>query len=257
MGSRIVGWADRHKGLAEYFLAQADNVLVLDGEALTPQRATVIQPLCTVLDGLERPGDVRGARVAVIGQGSIGTLFSHALNQRGAAHVTGVDPIDRRDVAAEFGVDECVWDTASRWAARLSDAERPDIVVEAVGHQGGTLDDAVQAVGHGGRVLGFGVPDEPYYAFPFARFFRKNATLFGGVTIHRRDALAASRDIWWRTPSCSTRTSPTCSRRRRRSRRSSSRPSCGGAVEGRLRRVAVAPAWLWQAPKASARVSAP
>ena len=124
--------------------------------------------------------------MAVIGQGSIGTLFSHALKQRGAAHVTGVDPIDRRDVAAEFGVDECVWDTAARWAATLADGSRPDLVVEAVGHQAGTLDDAVQAVAKNGRVLAFGVPDEPYYAFPFARFFRKNATLIGGVTEDRR-----------------------------------------------------------------------
>ena len=233
-------------------------MLVLDGEALTPPRATVIQPLCTVLDGLERLGDVRGARVAVIGQGSIGTLFSHALKQRGAAHVTGVDPIDRRDVAAEFGVDECVWDTASRWAARLSDDERPDIVVEAVGHQGGTLDDAVQAVGHGGRVLGFGVPDEPYYAFPFARFFRKNATLFGGVTIHRRDALAASRDYLVAHPELlDPYITNVFAPAQAQQAFELAALSFGGAVEGRLRRVAVAPAWLWQAPRASARVSAP
>jgi threonine dehydrogenase-like Zn-dependent dehydrogenase len=194
VGARIVGWADRHQGLAEYFVARADNVLVLDGEALTPARATVIQPLCTVLHAVERLGDLRGARVAVIGQGSIGTLFSHTLKRRGAAHVTGVDPIDRRDVASAFGVDECVWDTAVRWAARLGDDDRPDIVVEAVGHQAGTLDDAVHAVAVGGTVLGFGVPDDAYYAFPFARFFRKNATLIGGVTTERRSALAAARD---------------------------------------------------------------
>ena len=194
VGARIVGWAHRHQGLAEYFLAGADNVLVLEDDVLPPPRATVIQPLCTVLYAVDRLGDVRGARVAVLGQGSIGTLFSHALKQRGAAHVTGVDPIDRRDVAAEFGVDECVWDTAARWAASLADDARPDIVVEAVGHQAGTLDDAVQAVGMNGTVLGFGVPDELYYAFPFARFFRKNATLIGGVTAERRQALAAARD---------------------------------------------------------------
>src|SRR3954469_17344556 len=79
VGARIVGWADRHQGLVEYFLARADNLLVLDGDELSPPRATVIQPLCTVLHALERLGDVTGARVAVIGQGSIGTLFSHAL----------------------------------------------------------------------------------------------------------------------------------------------------------------------------------
>ncbi len=193
VGARVVGWAKGHLGLAEYFPARAGHVLVLDDDGLPSPRATVIQPLCTVLYAVRRLGDVSGARVAVIGQGSIGLLFSHALKAAGAAHVTGVDPVDRRDVASEFGVDEMVWETGSRWAAAL-DGERPDIVVEAVGHQAATLEDAVEAIAHGGTVLGFGVPDDTHYAFPFAAFFRKDGTLLGGVTRDRRASLAAARD---------------------------------------------------------------
>jgi len=194
VGARIVGWAAGHLGMAEYFPARAAHVLVLDGDALAPPRATVIQPLSTVLYAVRRLGDVSGARVAIIGQGSIGLLFAHALKAAGAASVTGVDPVDRRDVASEFGVDEMIWDTGSRWAAALGDRDRPDIVVEAVGHQAGTLQDAVEAVARGGTVLAFGVPDESHYAFPFARFFRKDGTLLAGVTRDRRNSLAAARD---------------------------------------------------------------
>ncbi len=193
VGARVVGWADAHRGLSEYFAAPGDAVLVLD-DALPSPRATVIQPLCTVLYALDRLGDVSGARAAVIGQGSIGLLFTHALKARGAAHVTGVDPIDRRDVADAFGVDESVWDTSSRWSAELADDRRPEIVIEAVGHQPATLEDAVKAVAPGGTVLAFGVPDESHYAFPFARFFRKDATLIAGVTRDRRRSLANARD---------------------------------------------------------------
>jgi L-iditol 2-dehydrogenase len=193
VGARIVGWAHRHQGLAEYFLAHADNVLVLEDDVLPPPRATVIQPLCTVLYAVRRLGDVRGARVAVIGQGSIGLLFSHALKAAGAGHVTGVDPIDRRDGADAFGVDTMEWSTSSGWVSSLGEDARPDIVVEAVGHQAGTLEDAVEAVAHGGTVLAFGVPDETHYAFPFARFFRKNATLLAGVTQDRRRSLDGAR----------------------------------------------------------------
>jgi L-iditol 2-dehydrogenase len=193
VGARVVGWAAGHLGLAEYYPARAGHVLVLDDGLPSPQ-ATVIQPLCTVLYAVRRLGDVSGARVAVIGQGSIGLLFSHALKAAGAAHVTGVDPVDRRDVASAFGVDDAVWDTGSRWAAGLGDGARPDIVVEAVGHQAATLADAVEAVAPGGAVLAFGVPDESHYAFPFARFFRKDATLIAGVTQDRRRSLAAARD---------------------------------------------------------------
>ena len=193
VGARVVGWPERHLGLAEKFAARADQVTLLDDE-LSPIQATVIQPLCTVLYAVRRLGDVRGARVAVIGQGSIGLLFSHALKAAGAGHVTGVDPIDRRDAADAFGVDSMEWSTSSRWVASLGEDARPEIVVEAVGHQAGTLEDAVEAVAQGGTVLAFGVPDETHYAFPFARFFRKNATLVAGVTLDRRRSLDAARD---------------------------------------------------------------
>jgi L-iditol 2-dehydrogenase len=86
------------------------------------------------------------------------------------------------------------WSTSSAWAASLGDDARPDIVVEAVGHQAATVADAVEAVAHGGTVLAFGVPDETHYAFPFARFFRKDATLLAGITQDRRQSLAVARD---------------------------------------------------------------
>ena len=38
------------------------------------------------------------------------------------------------------------------------------------------------------------MPDETHYAFPFARFFRKDATLISGVTQDRRRSLEAARD---------------------------------------------------------------
>jgi threonine dehydrogenase-like Zn-dependent dehydrogenase len=193
VGTRVVGWAQGHLGLAERFTARADQVAALDDE-LPSIQATVIQPLCTVLYAVRRLGDVRGARVAVIGQGSIGVLFSYVLKAAGAGQVTGVDPIDRRDAADAFGVDAMEWSTSSAWAASLGDDARPDIVVEAVGHQAATVADAVEAVAHGGTVLAFGVPDETHYAFPFARFFRKDATLLAGITQDRRQSLAVARD---------------------------------------------------------------
>jgi L-iditol 2-dehydrogenase len=193
VGTRVVGWAEGHLGLAEKFTARADWVAALDDE-LPAVQATVIQPLCTVLYAVRRLGDVRGARVAVIGQGSIGMLFSYVLKTAGAAQVTGVDPIDRRDAAEAFGVDTMEWSSSSAWAASLGDDARPDIVVEAVGHQPATLEHAVEAVAQGGTVLAFGVPDETHYAFPFARFFRKDATLLAGITRDRRQSLAIARD---------------------------------------------------------------
>jgi threonine dehydrogenase-like Zn-dependent dehydrogenase len=189
-GTRIVGWAEHHLGLAEFFVARVDAITAV-GE-FSDVEATVVQPLCTVLHQLDRLGDVRGARAAVIGQGSIGLLFSHALKARGAASVTGVDRVDRADVADAFGVDETVREDATAWAADC-DASF-DIVVEAVGHHAGPLEAAVTALAPGGTVLGFGVPDDSHYAFPFKAFFRKHATLIAGAATDRAAALAQARE---------------------------------------------------------------
>lgn len=186
-GTRVVGWAAGHRGLAEHFAVHADQVIAVDSD-LTDVQATVIQPLATVLYALDRLGDVRGARAAVIGLGSIGLLFAHALATRGA-HVTGVDRVDRRDVAGVFGLSEVLWEDA---IALPHDAF--DVVVEAVGHQTRTLEAAAAAVAVEGTVLAFGVPDDSHYAFPFTRFFRKNAVLVTGVARERSRSLAAARD---------------------------------------------------------------
>ncbi|WP_028063691.1 zinc-binding dehydrogenase [Solirubrobacter soli] len=186
VGTRFVGWAEHHLGLAEYFVARVDAITPIPD--FTDVQATVVQPLCTVLHQLDRAGDVRGARVAVVGQGSIGLLFSHALKARGAAWVTGVDRVDRSDVSAAFGVDEAVCEDAAAWSSVSGDAF--DLVVEAVGHHAGPLEAAVTALAPHGTVLAFGVPDESHYAFPFRTFFRKHATLIAGAATDRANALA-------------------------------------------------------------------
>src|SRR5690349_14735340 len=107
-GTRVVGWAAGHRGLAEQFAVDADNGIAVDAD-LADVQATVLQPLATVLYAANRLGDVRGARAAVIGLGSIGLLFAHVLAGRGA-HVTGIDRVDRRAVAGTFGLKETLWD---------------------------------------------------------------------------------------------------------------------------------------------------
>jgi threonine dehydrogenase-like Zn-dependent dehydrogenase len=184
-----VGWASLFDGIAELVVTDGDGVAGFD-RGLPATTAVLLQPLACVLYAVEQLGDVSGQSVAVIGQGPIGLLFSHVLKARGAARVTGVDPVDRSDVASVFGVDETVTARAERWAARLSDADRPSVVVEAVGHQVSTLQPALDAVAPRGQVFYFGVPDDPVYPFDMMTFLRKNLTLRSGVTLDRRRVLA-------------------------------------------------------------------
>jgi L-iditol 2-dehydrogenase len=188
-GDMVVGWASSYLGLAELVVGDGDELAPYD-PALTPTTAVLLQSLACVLYAVERLGDIRGQRTAVVGQGPIGLLFSHVLSNRGAAHVVGIDPVDRSDVAAIFGVDETVTALSSLWAARLPVTDRPQVIVEAVGHQVSTLRDCIAAVAATGQISYFGVPDDPIYPFEMRAFQKKNLTLRSGLTLERRRVLA-------------------------------------------------------------------
>ena len=138
---------------------------------------------------------VKGRHVAVIGQGSIGLLFTYAAKALGARHVTGVDPVDRDAIAKEFGVDTIVRATSDRWVSHLESNDKPDIVIEAVGHQVATLGHAIEAAASGGTVFYFGVPDDDSYPISMRAMLRNNLTLKSGVTRDRRRVLSAANEF--------------------------------------------------------------
>jgi len=193
VGARVVGWATAHNAAAEYAVVDGSGLLAYD-ETLKPVEAIVLQPLaCVVAAVREQLPAVAGASAAVLGLGPIGMLFAHVLKSSGARSVTGVDRVDRSDLAAAFGLDGVVTMSGARWVAGLGETgPRPEIVVEAVGHQVGTFDDAIRAVADRGRVLYYGIPDDAVYPLPMEVFLRKNATLSAGYTRDKRAALAAA-----------------------------------------------------------------
>lgn len=187
-GDRVVGWASGFDGMMERVVSDGNGLAPYD-PALTPAQAVGLQPLACVLYACEQLPDLAGRHVAIIGQGSIGLLFSYIAKAAGARRVTGVDPIDRRSVATTFGIDEVVRATSDRWVSQLSSTDRPDIVIEAVGHQVATLGHAVQAAAPGGTVFYFGVADDEAYPINMRLMLRNNLTLKSGVTLDRRRVL--------------------------------------------------------------------
>jgi threonine dehydrogenase-like Zn-dependent dehydrogenase len=191
-GDRVVGWATSQRGLAEYVVTAASSVHRYRS-TWTPAQAIALQPLACVLSAVEQLGDVSGAHCAVLGQGPIGALFSHVLKSKRAAFVTAVDRVARGKPGA-YGVDEFVQDSTARWAARGAGDNAPGVVVEAIGHQVGTLNDAIEGVRPGGRILYFGIPDDPVYPLNLSRLLRKHLTLSARTTADRVGALAAADD---------------------------------------------------------------
>jgi L-iditol 2-dehydrogenase len=187
VGSRVVGWATRSDALAEFVVTAGAEVCEYDPE-LAPEHAVLAQPLACVLYAVAQL-PVQDADIAILGLGPIGLLFAHALKSAGAARVVGVDPVDRSGIAAAFGLDTAIRSTSGAWAAGLSDARRPGIVIEAVGHQVSTLQHAISAAGLRGRILYFGIPDDDVYPLDMEAIMRKNLTISGGITRQRREML--------------------------------------------------------------------
>jgi L-iditol 2-dehydrogenase len=194
IGDRVVGWASGFDGMMQYVATDGDGLASFD-QSLSVQHAVALQPLACVLYALEQLPKLTGLHVAVIGQGSIGLLFSYAAKALGARRVTGIDPIDRDAVAGEFGVDSVVRATSDRWVSHLEPNDKPDIVVEAVGHQVATLVHAIEAVAFGGTVFYFGVADDDSYPISMRTMLRNNLTLKSGVTLERTRMLRAADDF--------------------------------------------------------------
>lgn len=188
VGARVVGWALEFNGIAEYVVTHGDQVHEFTATD-DPVTAVVIQPLACVLYPLRRV-DVVGRHVAVLGLGPIGLLFARAVADAGARRVTGVDVVDRRDMADRFHIDDVVTGSTAAWSASLADADRPDVVIEAVGHQTDTLQHAIDACAVEGHILYFGIPDVRVYPIDMLGMLRKNLTLTAGGTLDRPAVLA-------------------------------------------------------------------
>lgn len=187
-GDLVVGWASGFDGMMERVVSDGDGLAPYD-PALSPAQAVGLQPLACVLYACEQLPDLAGRHVAIIGQGSIGLLFSYVAKAAGARRITGIDPVDRENLAPTFGVDDAVRATSDRWVSQLAAGDRADVVIEAVGHQVATLGHAIDAAAPGGTVLYFGVADDDAYPINMRAMLRKNLTLKSGVTLDRRRML--------------------------------------------------------------------
>ena len=207
VGSRVVGAVRGHAGLFEHVVNSGSNMALVPDD-LDDAAAITAQPLATVLSALDQVPARRPGRALVLGLGPQGLLFTHLLHDRGW-HVTGLDRVDRADVAGVFGLDEVVVGDAAQWArARpattgltpgapgTTPGERPepgyDLVVDAIGHDQEVLDAAVRVLATFGHIVVYGLP-ESHVVFPMWAFLRKSATLSAGTTRrwrpHLTDAL--------------------------------------------------------------------
>ena len=200
-GDLVVALPDNDQGLAEYFTAHATRALRLQANLAECNACSLIQPLSTVMNAIDRIEPVAGRSVAIVGLGSIGLFFCWLLNKRGASDIIAIDPMESRCRLAErigatrtypmraVEVVHVARKNPSTW-------EAPEVCIEAVGHQMDTLNDCLALVEKYGTVVAFGVPDHHVYAMDYEIFFRKNAHLVAAVTPDWGEYLPKARDLF-------------------------------------------------------------
>lgn len=143
-------------------------------DTLPLDRAALAEPGAVGWHAIARAGDVRGARVAVIGLGPIGLLAAAVALRAGAAEVVGTDlEVRAREVAGGLGV--------VAFDARDSDAIaalHADVVVESSGTVAG-LHAAVSATKRGGTLVMLGLQRAGEIGVPMATAITRELALLG------------------------------------------------------------------------------
>lgn len=147
----------------------ADNVPAADG-GLT-------EPLAVCVRGTRLGKIELGQRVVILGAGTIGLISILTAKAAGASevHITARHP-HQQEAARDLGADSVHADTPSLMSA-LGGLE-VDCLLETVGGQATTLDDAIRIVRPGGAVVMLGVFDGSP-GIPGLAFATKEVTLIG------------------------------------------------------------------------------
>jgi len=182
-GTLVLAHPQDYLGFADLFRAKPPGLVRLpeDGDVAP---LILAQPLATVLRAMSRVGSVIDRRCAVVGQGSMGLIFTCFLRHMGASQVIGIDPLGwRLEWAKRLGATDVVdasQGDAEQAVRTLTGGAMVDLSIEAVG-----LPDALTMAVHlprrYGRVCVFGVPRYDPASFPVERFFRGELEMIASV----------------------------------------------------------------------------
>ncbi|MGI9596390.1 MAG: zinc-binding dehydrogenase [Acidimicrobiales bacterium] len=165
------------EGFSEYQTMHGRYVLPLPECDVSRPELLMAQQLGTIIFAArQRPVDLVGKTVLIMGQGSAGLFWTYWLKRNGAGRVIAADFSDARlAVSAQYGADV----TVNVGEVKLEDVvneltgEGPDYVVEAVGRRE-TLFQSIDLVRPDGDLMWFGLPDtDDSVQISFAKFFRK------------------------------------------------------------------------------------
>jgi 2-desacetyl-2-hydroxyethyl bacteriochlorophyllide A dehydrogenase len=178
-GFRVFGVHRDGGAFAERMVVPAGQLIPLP-PALRNERGALVEPSAVAVHAVRRAAQQEGARVAVIGAGSIGLLVGQAAASAGAAAVVMADRMPARAAqAAGLGLDRFVDTGAGDLGQRLAEtAGGPlDIVYDAVTNRQ-TLAEGIRALRPAGTLVAIGFPhDRDDIPLAYADAYRAEVSL--------------------------------------------------------------------------------
>ncbi len=160
-------------GFGEYLTVAARKAVKLP-EALSLTDGALVEPLAVGLHGAHLANMPEGARVLVLGGGTVGLAATYWAKRLGAAKVVTASRSQRRaDKALEMGADAFV-QTGEGEAERVNEAlgGPPDIVFEGVGVPG-MLGQSIELVRPNGHIVSLGFCMGPDPVIPGIASFKQ------------------------------------------------------------------------------------
>lgn len=146
---------------------------------MSPEEATLAEPLAIALHSLRLVSIRQGETVAVIGAGPIGLLTIAALRAANAGRIWAVEPLaHRRELARQIGADVVVVPgEAVEEILKATGRRGVDCAIDcAAGER--TTDQAVQLTCNAGRVALTGIHSTPLVSLDGSAMRRKELTIF-------------------------------------------------------------------------------
>jgi 2-desacetyl-2-hydroxyethyl bacteriochlorophyllide A dehydrogenase len=162
---------------AEYVAVPAANVYRLPS-TLDYRQGALVEPLSCALHGARLLGTVLGARVLLIGAGTMGLLLQQLFLRSGATSVMVVDRASPRlEMALQLGAVKVATSTDELEGARF------DVCVDATG-AAPAVEAAFNHLARGGRLLVFGVsPEAAKVALSPYRIYNDELTIVGSMAV--------------------------------------------------------------------------
>ena len=167
-------------GYSQYMLIEQRFAFKLP-DALTYEDGALVEPLAAALRGIQKLGNLSGARVAVIGAGGIGAGAIFWLRHLGAGPIAAIARSGRAGALAAI-LGATLLTTGDDLAARLAETlgGPPGIVVEAAGVPG-LLQQALDLVRPGGTILSLGGSTAPDPILPALAMWKEIRLLFSAA----------------------------------------------------------------------------